>query len=191
MKNNRFAFPSLRPAFGLAGILAFGSLSSLQAGMDSGGGMTTVGSLKNHASIGEPVATPPATNGQSIGLRPGLIEVLYASNIAHDDFDADGMPDAWEKINNLADPQGDADGDGQANQNEFVAGTNPNSSTSVFRMEDARKVGSNWEFNLPTMNGREYKIGCCPQFVGKIDTDDPKNVGEHRKGLRLVNRSIS
>jgi hypothetical protein len=50
------------------------------------------------------------------------------------DSDSDGMPDSWELSNGLdpqaVDAQGDEDGDGVNNLNEYLGGTNPNSPDS-------------------------------------------------------------
>jgi len=52
------------------------------------------------------------------------------------DSDWDGMPDGWEVENGLdpltPDASGDADADGQTNYAEYIAGTDPRDSSSVF-----------------------------------------------------------
>ena len=50
------------------------------------------------------------------------------------DSDSDGMPDYWETLYALNDPNGDADGDGATNLAEFNAGTNPQDPASVFKL---------------------------------------------------------
>lgn len=53
------------------------------------------------------------------------------------DTDTDGMDDAWESANGLVvgvnDANGDLDGDGLSNINEFRLGTNPSSGNSFFK----------------------------------------------------------
>jgi len=41
------------------------------------------------------------------------------------DANHNGIPDAWEKIFGITDPNGDADGDGFSNLDEYLAGTDP------------------------------------------------------------------
>ena len=51
--------------------------TSAFAGIDSGGGKTTIGSLQNHGSIGA-ITTTGARQVDYLVNRNGLIEVLYA-----------------------------------------------------------------------------------------------------------------
>jgi hypothetical protein len=69
------------------------------------------------------------------------IVVTYGNN----DYDADGLPDAWElqyglspldngSFNPKNGPNGDPDGDGMSNINEFLAGTDPIDSASALQI---------------------------------------------------------
>lgn len=50
------------------------------------------------------------------------------------DVDVDGMDDGWETIHVVNDPNGDADGDGVSNYEEFIAGTNPTNVLQFLRI---------------------------------------------------------
>ena len=74
-----------------------------------------------------------------------------------DDADDDGLPDSWETIYfnhvGLAVPDADADLDGMSTHDEYVAGTSPVDSNSLFRI-----VFENNNFQFMTYSGRTYRI---------------------------------
>src|SRR5207302_1674142 len=51
------------------------------------------------------------------------------------DNNSDGIPDAWELAHNITDPNGDADGDGYTNLQEFLAGTDPQDEDDRLRLQ--------------------------------------------------------
>lgn len=125
------------------------------AQIDSGGGMANLGGGTNHSSIGAPLATNSSATG--------LIEILYPPAPVLDpatDADGDGLPDSWENqlFGNLtANASGDADGDGNSNLLEYLAGTNPHSPGSVFR-PTSHTSGGNLVLTVPTVPGRQYLV---------------------------------
>lgn len=81
-----------------------------------------------------------------------------------DDADGDKMSDTWERANGfdvaLNDAAGDADGDGQSNRSEFLAGTNPRSVGEVLRAKQFTSAGGNLALTIPTVAGKFYRIQC-------------------------------
>lgn len=76
------------------------------------------------------------------------------------DADGDGMPDDWEDTygfnkNNAADAVLDADADGLTNREEYLAGTDPNNSSSSLTLTVAR-VGNTIELKFQAVAGRTY-----------------------------------
>ena len=135
--------------------LFFALASGALAAIDSGGGLSDLGTGANHSSIGAPLATG--------GSVVGLIEILYPPAPALDpeaDTDSDGLPDSWENENfgNLtADATADSDGDGTTNMMEYLAGTDPRSASSVFR-PTSHASGGNLVLTVPTVAGRSYRV---------------------------------
>lgn len=130
------------------------------AGIDSGGGLTSDGILKNHSSIGASFATINTHAGSSQN-HPGLIEVIYpVTPSSLTDIDQNGLLDGWEiqnfgMIGTL--PTGDPDSDGTSNLLEYLAGTNPNEASSVFRPRGAY-IDDLFQMSFPTASGRNYQI---------------------------------
>lgn len=81
-----------------------------------------------------------------------------------DDLDRDGMPDAWEidffgstnAVNGAA--LDDFDLDGMINLNEFIGGSNPTNSASVFMIETAHPDPSGFILNWNALEGRFYGV---------------------------------
>ena len=64
------------------------------------------------------------------------------------------MPDTWEAAYSITDPNGDADGDGQSNLQEYGAGTDPTNSSSLLRITSvARQTNGQFVVTWPSIGG--------------------------------------
>ena len=143
--------------------LFFALGSGALAAIDSGGGLSDLGSGTNHSSIGAPLATG--------GSVVGLIEILYPPAPALDpeaDTDGDGLPDSWENenfVNLTANATADSDGDGTTDLMEYLASTDPRSAASVFR-PTSHASGGNLVLTVPTVAGRSYRVWGAANLQG-------------------------
>jgi len=107
--------------------------------------------------------------------------VLYAgrtvqlTNLVIVDSDSDGMPNWWEDFYNLdksdpADAALDYDGDGATNLKEFLAGTQPNTSFSVFRISQRRET-NNVRLTWTTVGGKSYRVQTNTPSASGITTN--------------------
>jgi hypothetical protein len=77
----------------------------------------------------------------------GSVNSPSVSLLVQQDFDGDGVGDAWEasfgfNTNSGDDGALDFDQDGMSNRDEFVAGTNPTNATSVLKLTAAIDTGA-------------------------------------------------
>jgi len=86
------------------------------------------------------------------------------------DTDGDGMPDAYELANRLNpsvnDANGDLDGDGLTNYQEYLAGTNPNDFNSVFRVSRINLASGQVRITWNSIAGKTYTINAASQVEG-------------------------
>ena len=123
------------------------------------------------------------------------------------DTDGDGISDAWETANGFsptdpADAGKDADGDAATNRDEFVAGTDPQSATSVLRAESTLLADGTIRLSLPVVAGKTYRVEMSSSLspdswelltvlpaqpaTATITLDDPNAAGVKRKFYRAV-----
>ena len=95
-------------------------------------------------------------------LYAGATTLLLTSLVIVD-TDHDGLPDWWEdrfglNKNDRGDAALDSDGDGQSNLDEFRAGTQPNNSSSVFRIVSTQREAGNWRITWTVVGGKSYRV---------------------------------
>lgn len=83
-----------------------------------------------------------------------------ASTRAALDLNADGIPDVWALVfqSGSLPPANDADGDGQSNASEAVAGTDPFRSDSRVRIDDLVYDGAELHLLCVTERGKRYQL---------------------------------
>jgi hypothetical protein len=106
------------------------------------------------------------------GYGPVSNTVTITVGSAGADLDSDGMADAWETTHSLTDPNGDEDGDGATNYEEYMAGTDPNDPSKVLRIISITVNGSGqpviqWQSDQDgTAPTRQYKVLRNPALLG-------------------------
>jgi len=91
------------------------------------------------------------------------------------DTDADGLPDVWEQTHfgnpTHAVASADADGDGQSNLHEYLAGTEPLNAASALRVTGSA-FASGFILDWPGVPGKTYQVQFC-DALGSGWTDLP------------------
>jgi hypothetical protein len=87
-------------------------------------------------------------------------------NVGDVDSDSDGLPDAWETANGLvlggldanSGTNGDPDGDGFTNLQEFLSGTSPQNPQSYLHLESAVSASGTTKLLFTTAPNRKYTL---------------------------------
>jgi hypothetical protein len=92
------------------------------------------------------------------------------------DSNADGLPDAWERMYFGAisvDPNADADADGMSNKEEYLAGTNPTNTLENLKITSLAPApgGTNVTLTWNSVLTRNYHIQTTTNLVSQIWTD--------------------
>jgi uncharacterized repeat protein (TIGR01451 family) len=113
---------------------------------------STDGIMSNYFAVSASLPDPVTANNS-----------VAFTNYLSADNDRDGMADTWELANGFdpSDPSDallDADGDGQSNRNEYLAGTNPHDSTSALRITGFRSNGNSLSLTFSSVIGKSYVV---------------------------------
>jgi len=124
------------------------------------------------------------------------------------DSDDDGMPDAWETANGLdqdsaADATLDADHDGMSNEQEYLAGTNPQDPASRFTqaitvdggaptLRFIARAGRGYTVQFSNTLGGWTKLSdVAPQAVtGEVAVADPSTAGQAKRFYRILTPAL-
>ncbi len=157
-------------------------------------------------------AAPNDPNRPRVDLASGLLTgYVYSANLGwitlHSgnlrttalqrlDTDADGMDDVWERENfgtlGSAGVGTDADGDGQTDAAEYIAGTDPQSKADYFRILGHTVDGglNNVTLEFSSSETRRYRIEHTTQLTGGVWSDSPLGEFSPDSGVRTT-RSFS
>jgi hypothetical protein len=95
----------------------------------------------------------------SDGYASSSLASMNLNVVAPPDTNGSGLPDAWEAAYGITDPNGDADGDGQSNLQEYFAGTNPTNAASALQIISAvSQTNGHFAFTWSSVGGTRYRV---------------------------------
>jgi hypothetical protein len=94
------------------------------------------------------------TDGQLTGT-PGVVTVQV---LPPTDNNTNQLPDSWEALYGVSDPNGDVDGDGANNLHEYWSGTNPTNALSWLRIAQINKGESGYQVAWSSVGGVRYRV---------------------------------
>ncbi|MCX6878272.1 MAG: thrombospondin type 3 repeat-containing protein [Verrucomicrobia bacterium] len=154
----------LHPAAAGYGWVGFQSVAAFDGG--------TTGSIAVYQSnVSFQTADPAATTGATwfgsdapadSGLPSGEAYTAFDSGPSLD-TDGDSLPDSWElsyglNLNDATDAQSDLDGDGLSNAQEYLAGTNPASASSVLKLDLVNMSATGMHYQFQATAGTPYQL---------------------------------
>ncbi|HOX57741.1 MAG TPA: Ig-like domain-containing protein [Candidatus Paceibacterota bacterium] len=95
----------------------------------------------------------------SDGMDDSPIASVNLSLSAPPDANANGLPDAWETLYGVADPDADEDGDGSSNLAEYRANTNPTNAASALRILSVENIYTgDIDLVWTSVGGTRYRV---------------------------------
>jgi hypothetical protein len=105
-----------------------------------------------------------ATDNCGVSESNTVERSVHPSPAANADSDGDGIPDSWELqyfgCATCSDPNADSDGDGMSNLMEYMAGTNPTNSASVFAITAIARESNDLRVTWTTGIGKTNALQC-------------------------------
>ncbi len=84
---------------------------------------------------------------------------LNLTVVAPPDTDGNGLPDAWEAAYGITNANGDADGDGRSNLEEYLANTNPTNAASGMKItSEVRAANGHTTITWAGVGGVRYRV---------------------------------
>jgi hypothetical protein len=98
--------------------------------------------------------------------------------VLDDDVDNDLMSDTWERAHgidfNVANAGDDPDADGESNRDEFLAGTDPRSPASHFRIRQiAPAFAGSYSLTLDSVPGKRYQLQLSTDLITWANSGNP------------------
>jgi hypothetical protein len=157
------------------------------------GGNVTFQIAFDPSTLGVRIATVSISNNDA---DEGSYQFAIRGNA---DLDSDGMPDGWETLYNVSDPNADDDGDGISNFDEFIAGTSPRDPASALKIKEAKFGANGCEITFDSINARLYRVEYKNDFPAgwtllqeklgtgsPITVNDPGALGQQERFYRLT-----
>ncbi len=117
-----------------------------------------------------------AAHDGTTNSAPAILNLIVT---AAPDADGNGLPDAWEALYGITDPDDDADGDGQSNLAEYRANTNPTNAASALRLtEVVRQLNGDVEITWSSVGGTRYRVQYTDALDGRAMVDVLRTLSE-------------
>ena len=93
------------------------------------------------------------------GILTSLVTQVAVEVVPAQDTNQNELPDAWEALYEVSDPQADDDEDGQSNRHEYLAGTNPKNPDSRLRISAfAGNPSAGFTLGWSSIGGVRYRV---------------------------------
>jgi lysozyme len=183
--NANAGFVALFPSKPLNGGTAAGSAGFRWVNVEVRQTTNLITWLLNDTIVAQYTNTTAYTNGNiMLGYNDNFTSIGDANNFViidnvrvettSVDLDNDGLGDAWELqyFGNLnANPNDDPDGDGASNLREYLAGTNPASAASLFKLINIVRTNDNICLDWTTSGGHSYVVQIVTNATDSLTTN--------------------